>query len=80
MGGKPCGLGVDENPASESEALVTPECVFDWNIEAMVVLPDLPPQPVLPAEYPLSTLSTVSAAQPPSESDSPLKRHVVLQA
>ena len=71
---------VDESPAFMSKALVIPKCLCDWSVEAMAVLPALPPQPALPAQRPLSTLSTVSAAQSPLESDSPLKRHAVLQA
>ena len=71
---------VDESPASVSQALVTPECVCDWSVEAMGLLPALPPQPALPIKRPLTTLPTVSAAQSPPESDSPLKRHAVLQA
>ena len=71
---------VDESPASMSEASVTPECMYDWSIEAMAVLPALSPQPTLPAEYPLSTLLAVSTAQSPCKADSPPKRHVVLQA
>ena len=45
---------VDESPASVSEASVTPEIVCDWSIEAVAVLPALPPQPALPVEHPLS--------------------------
>ena len=71
---------VDESPSSMSQALVTPECVCDWNIEPLAVLPALSPQPALPAERPLSALSTMSATQSPPEFDSPLKRHDVLQA
>jgi len=71
---------MDESPASVSKATVTPECMCDWSIEAVAVLPTLPPQPALPTEHPLSALLTVSAAQSPLESDSPLKRHAVLQA
>ena len=71
---------VDESPASVSEASVTPKCVCYWSIKAMAVLPALPPQLALPTEHPLSALPTVSAAQSPPKSDSPLKRHVVLQA
>ena len=56
------------------EASVRPECVCDWSIEAMVVLPALPPEPALPIERPLSALPTVSTAQSSPESDSPLKR------
>ena len=61
------------------EASVTLEYVYDWSIKAVVVLPALSPQPALPAERPLSALPTVSAAQSPPESDSPIKRHTVLQ-
>ena len=57
---------------------MTPECVCDWNIEAVAMLPALSPQPALLAERPLSALSTVSTAQSPPESDSSLKRHTVL--
>ena len=71
---------VDESPASMSEALVTPECVCDWSVKAVAVLPALPPQPTLPAEHSLFALLTMSAAQSPPKSDSPLKRHVILQA
>ena len=71
---------VDESPTSVSEASVTPECVCDWSIEAVAMLPALPPQPALPAKHPLSALPTMSTAQSPPESDSPLKRHVILQA
>ena len=71
---------VDESPASMSEASVTPEYVCNWSIKAMAVLPALPPQPILPTGCPLSALPSVSAAQSPPESDSPLKRHIILQA
>ena len=71
---------VDKSPASMSEASVTLECVCDWNVKVVVVLPALPPQPALPTEHPLSALSTVSTTQSPPESDSSLKRHAVLQA
>ena len=65
---------VDESPTSVSEASVTPKCVCDWSVEAVVVLPALPPHPALPIERPLSALPTVSTAQSSPESDSPLKR------
>ena len=70
---------VDESLTFVSEASMTPECVYDWSVEAVAVLPALPPQLALPIERPLSTLPTVSAAQSPPKSDSPLKRHTVLQ-
>ena len=71
---------VDESPASVSEASVAPECVCDWSVEAVAMLPALPPQPALPIECHLSALLTMSTAQSPPESDSPLKRHAILQA
>ena len=71
---------VDESPTSVSKASVTPECMCDWSVEAMAVLPALSPQPALPTEYPLFALPTMSATQSPPESDSPLKRHAILQA
>ena len=71
---------VDESPTSMSEASVTPECMCDWSVEAVAVLPALSPQPTLPTECPLSTLPTMSTAQSPPKSDSPLKRHAILQA
>ena len=63
---------VDESPSSVSEASVTLECVCDWNVKAVAMLPALSPQPALPTEHFLSALPTVSAAQSPPESNSPL--------
>ena len=63
-----------------SQTSVTPKCVYDQIVEAVVVLPALSPQSALPAEYPLSALLTASAAQSPPKADSPLKKHVVLLA
>ena len=71
---------VDESPASVSKASVTPEYLCDWSVEAVAVLPTLSPQPALPTERPLSALPTMSATQSPPKSDSPLKRHAILQA
>ena len=71
---------VDENPSSMSQASVTPECVYDQSIKVVAMLPTLSPQLPLPARCPLYALPTVSTAQSPPESDSPLKRHTVLQA
>ena len=80
---------VDKSPSSMSEDSVTPKCMCDWSIKVVAVLPALPPQPTLPVERPLSALPTVSAAQSPPKSDSPLherplerplKRHAILQA
>ena len=71
---------VDENPFSVSQASVTPEYVYDQSIEAVAALPTLSTKFALPAEYPLSALLAVSAAQSPPKADSPLKRHVVPQA
>ena len=56
---------VDENPASVSKASVTPECVCDWSVKAVAMLPALSPQPALPVEHSLSSLPTMSAAQSP---------------
>ena len=71
---------VDESPSSVSKASVTPECECDLSVEAVAMLPALSPQPTLPTKHFLPALPTVSAAQSPPKSDSPLKRHVVLQA
>ena len=70
----------DESPSSVSQASVTLECVCDQSAEAMAMLPTLSSQSTLPAEFPLSALLTVSAAQSPPKDDSPLKRHIILQA
>ena len=56
---------VDESPSSMSQASVTPECVYDWSIESMTMLPMLSPQPALPTKCPLSALLTVFAAKSP---------------
>ena len=71
---------VDESPASVSKASLTPEYMCDWSVEAVAMLPALPPQPTLPAEHPLFALPFESVAQSPPESDSPLKKHAILQA
>ena len=56
---------VDESPASVSEASVTPECMCDWSVKAVVVLPALSPQPTLPTKHLLSALLTLYVAQSP---------------
>ena len=71
---------VDESPSFVSLASVTPEYLYDQSVEAVAMLPALSPQSALPTEYPLSTPLAMSTAQSPPESDSPLKRHAVLQA
>jgi len=71
---------VDESPSSVSQASVTPKCMYDQGVEVVAMLPTLSPQSALPAEYPLSTPLAMSAAMSPPEADSPLKRHVILQA
>ena len=60
-----------ESPSSMSQASVTPKYVYDQSVEVMVVLLALSPQPAL--------LTVADALSPPKD-DSPLNRHVVLQA
>ena len=70
---------VDESPSSVSQASVTPKCMYDQSVEVVAMLPTLSPQSALPAEYPLSTLLAVSAAQSPQR-QTLLQRDAILQA
>ena len=46
-----------------SQASATPEYEYDQSVEAMAVLPTLSAQSTVPAEYPLTTLLAMYAAQ-----------------
>ena len=54
---------VDESPSSVSQASVTPKCMYDQSVKGVDVGPTLSPQSALPAEFPLTALLAVSAAQ-----------------